>query len=391
MLNEVLVIGAAGKMGRGIALTLLQEMGLKKLANPDESFQLYLVDSNHLALDSVRSFLREHLKKFAEKKINRLRRLAESRPLLVSNSEIIEAFIEGGMDSLWFSKVIPPAKVVFEAISEDIEAKAEIFKNLKADLILTNTSSIPIHILQEKTQSPVIGFHFYNPPQVQNLVELAFAENAPKSVRESAFELVKTLHKQAVVSKDVAGFIGNGHFIREVNAACQLVAELAKTHPLYQAVYMVNKVTGDFLLRPMGIFELIDYIGFDTCAKIASIMSLSPPLFKEIKGGFFHYQNHVPVAVLETPMNQWVKECDQELGPFPEGYAPWKKFPREKTDAYLKALFQAETKGARLAQQFLGESRKIAKKLVEDGVAQSINDVNTVLMEGFHHLYGVPA
>lgn len=380
MLNDVLVIGAAGKMGRGIALTLLQVMALQKLAHPDEEYRLHLTDSNTAALNDVRGFLREHLKKFAEKKINLLRQAAAPFPYLVSNAEIIAAYIEGGMDALWLSKEIPPAKVAFEAISEDIEAKGEVLKKLQAEWILSNTSSIPIHVLQSYSQSPVIGFHFYNPPYVQNLVELAFAEKTPLEVKEKAFELVKTLNKIAVESKDVAGFIGNGHFIREVNAACQIVAELAQTRPLYQAVYMANRLTGAFLLRPMGIFELIDYIGFDTTVKIASIMSLVPPLLKEVKGGFFRYENHEPIAVLGTPFGAWVKECDAALGPTPPA---WKKFPKDQIDSYLKTL-------PPLAQKFLEESRKIAKQLVQGGVAKSLDDVNTVLKEGFHHLYGVP-
>ncbi len=38
----------------------------------------------------------------------------------------------------------------------------------------TNTSSVPIHILDDgaKLGGRVLGFHFYNPPAVQRLVEL---------------------------------------------------------------------------------------------------------------------------------------------------------------------------------------------------------------------------
>jgi 3-hydroxybutyryl-CoA dehydrogenase len=384
MLNEVAVIGAGGKMGRGIALVLLQTMALNKLGSSSERVALHLVDSQKGALEALRPFLREHLKKFAEKKINLLREQAAQNPQMVSNGEIISAFIEGGMDSLWLHTDVYGAKVVFEAITEDLEAKAELFKSLDSDLILTNTSSIPIHILEEKSggRCPIAGFHFYNPAHVQTLVELAFAENTRQTTRDKVYEMVKRLEKTAVEAKDVAGFIGNGHFIRELNFACRMVEELAL--PLDEAVYIVNKISGDYLLRPMGIFDLVDYIGFETCEKIAAVMSrylepLIPPNFKQ---------------VMQKKTAGEVAEWNEVLGPIPEGWIPWKQLSKdpkkgEKVSAYLQALTRGSAFGEVLAQKFLEESQKIGKKLVRDGVASSIDDLNTVLIEGFHHLYGV--
>lgn len=399
MLKDVSVIGAAGKMGRGISLIVLQVMAQSKLIMPEERFTLNLVDSDRKALDALRLFLRDHLRKFAEKKINLLRKLVASNPELVSNEKIIASFVEQGMDCAWFSTEPKGAEIVFEAIVEDVEAKAMLYQQLQAELLLTNTSSIPIHVLQSegRVKGPMAGFHFYNPPHIQSLIELAFPDKVQPGVRERVMELVKTFEKTAVESKDVAGFIGNGHFIREVNEACRLVEELGG--PLPQAVYMVNKITGDFLLRPMGIFELIDYIGFDVCQRIAEIMShylkpLVPPLFKEVQGGFFQYEQTVPVAVMGVPLPQVAKECDEKLGAYPRGYAPWKKLlkdpqKREKVLVYLQALSQETGLGARLAGRFLEESQKIARGLVKEGVAHSLDDVSTVLMQGFHHLYGV--
>lgn len=376
MLSEVSVVGAGGKMGRGIALVVLQEMALQTLSHGKVS-KLHLVDSLMPSLEVLRPFLREHLKKFGEKKINLLRRQAASNPHLVSNAEIITAFVEGGMDCLWFHKEVYSSKLVFEAVTEDIAVKTELFKQLDSELILSNTSSIPIHLLQEKSGRTISGFHFYNPPHTQKLVELAFAKNASQTLREQVYELVKVFHKISVESKDVAGFIGNGHFIRELNFACRLVEELAKSRSLPDAVYMVNKITGEYLLRPMGIFDLVDFIGFDTCEKIAAVMSLPSPKFN------IH------------PTDANAAECDKALGPLPEGYFPWKQLTNdpkksEKVAVYLHSLSRGTTWGGELAKQFLNESQAIGKKLVSDGVAHSLDDLNTVLIEGFHHLYGVP-
>ena len=36
---------------------------------------------------------------------------------------------------------------------------------------------------------------------------------------------------------------------------------------------MVNKVSQDFLIRPMGIFQLVDYVGLDVCQCILEVMN----------------------------------------------------------------------------------------------------------------------
>ena len=49
--------------------------------------------------------------------------------------------------------------------------------------------------------------------------------------------------------------------------------KLAKISSLAEAIYIINKVTQDFLIRPMGIFQLIDYVGIDVCQYIMSVMN----------------------------------------------------------------------------------------------------------------------
>ena len=55
---------------------------------------------------------------------------------------------------------------------------------------------------------------------------------------------------------------------------------------------------------------------------------------------------------------------------------------------YFQQLFKEQTIGAKLAQAFLGKSREIAQHLVDQGVAKSHEDVDTVLKYGFYHIYG---
>src|SRR6185295_15214336 len=98
---------------------------------------------------------------------------------------------------------------------------------------LTNTSSIPISALSQSAElgGRLLGYHFYNPPAVQKLVEVITARNTEPALVELGNELGKLLEKTLVPSHDVAGFIGNGHFIREGLFALERFRELRESWP----------------------------------------------------------------------------------------------------------------------------------------------------------------
>jgi 3-hydroxyacyl-CoA dehydrogenase len=433
-INRISVLGAAGKMGSGIALLLLQEMARVEAENTGtvgKSSRLVLIDSNETALDSLPEFFRTHLTKYAERNINALRRYFEENPKLVSNREMIEYFVNGALNPVRLETQVESAKqskLIFEAVVEDEEVKSKVFAKL-ADLVspetyfFTNTSSIPIHILSKKghLQNRLIGFHFYNPPYVQKLLEVIVPSECNPQLISLAKELAVRLKKTIVFSNDVAGFIGNGHFIREIIYACEKVHELLITHTIPQAIYVVNKVTQDFLIRPMGIFQLMDYVGIDVCQKICQTMSAYLPneLFKSPlidvmiesdvlggqfpdgsqKNGYFQYDKGKRIGIyspnerLYSPFEDFeTAACDKELGDFPKGHASWKHFQRDpdsdnKIQEYLQNLKSKNSPGAELAQKFLIKSAEIAQQLVNEGVTKTVADVDTVLKNGFFHLY----
>jgi 3-hydroxyacyl-CoA dehydrogenase len=84
--GTVAVLGAAGKMGRGISLLLLQELAKQ------EKFSLILIDSNPEALVDLKKYLHTQLLKYAERSINSLREHFRLRNELVDNSDMIETF-----------------------------------------------------------------------------------------------------------------------------------------------------------------------------------------------------------------------------------------------------------------------------------------------------------
>jgi len=435
MLKNVAVIGAAGKMGSGIALLLLQEMTY--LAEKNKCYYvLHLIDTDDRGLHPLRQYLRSNIVKYAEKKINSLRELYQDNAFLVSNEQIIHHFVSRAMEIIRSESSLEDAKnakLIFEAIIEDIPIKAKVFSKLNSicspeTLFFSNTSSIPISVLnkESKINQRIIGFHFYNPPPVQKLLEIIAPPDTHPQLIATANELARRLNKIVVHSQDVAGFIGNGHLIPEIIFACQKARELAKVCPLHEAIYIVNRITHEYLIRPMGIFQLLDYVGIDVAQRIANIMStfhkddtLHDELIDQIhalkiqggqhhdgsqKNGFFSYSVNILNGYYDFDQKKyipfeegdWRTKCNQVLGDFPSTHYSWKTLSkdREKDDKishYLNQLFNGSSQGEILAQEYLSKSFEIADGLVRNNIAANISDVTTVLKNGFYHLYGPDA
>jgi len=434
-LENVTVLGAAGKMGSGILLLTAMEMADLSLKpeNKDRQFVLNAVDISHKALDGVMSFLNAQVTKAAEKKTMLLRKMYEHRDDLIENGEIIRQYVFDVMKVVKPTTLLEAAyesTLVFEAIKEDPDLKVKIFsqidkKNKNAPWYFTNTSSIPIQYLDENAQlgGRVLGVHFYNPPAVQKLIELIQAKTTKPELVEFAQAYAKNLRKKIVPSNDFAGFIGNGHFMRDALHGIAEAEQMADSEgiSLVEAIYMVNKVSQDFLIRPMGIFQLIDYVGLDVCQYIMSVMNphvkdeeLHSPLLDRFiqmgvkggqysdgsqKDGFLKYTKGRPTAIFHPEKKEYVAietfqaACDDKLGPLPQSAAPWKAVnfspdKQTKLDAIFQELKNMNTFGAELAKRYGKRSKEISLKLVSDNVAQSEQDVNTVLLTGFYHSYG---
>ena len=136
-LTHVAVLGAAGKMGSGIALLLLQEMSrleLEQLGKTGSgSYILNLIDVNENSFPLLRLYLRDQLYRYAEKNINTLRTYYAQNRDLISNEEIIDAYVNGALDLVCFDTGTEAAKnayLVFEAIIENVEIKAQVFRTL---------------------------------------------------------------------------------------------------------------------------------------------------------------------------------------------------------------------------------------------------------------------
>jgi len=431
-LQNVSVLGAAGKMGSGILLLTALEMADLSLKpeNKNKTFILNAIDVSDEALAGLMKYLKSQVLKMAEKKTIQLRKSYADRKDLIENYDIIDQYIFDVMRIVRTStrlEVAYDSGMIFEAIKEDPKLKIRILskinsKNKNNPWFFTNTSSIPISQLDEgaKLGGRIIGFHFYNPPAVQKLVEVIKAKSTLKEVEDFALHYAKNLRKVVVPANDMAGFIGNGHFMRDILHAATEVDNLGKSLKFVEAVYAVNRISQESLIRPMGIFQLIDYVGVDVCNYIMSVMApyvtdqeLKSPLLRKLlkagirggqysdgsqKDGILKYEKGKPVAVYNprkkayTMIADFQAKVDNKLGILP--VAPsWKSVVGNKSKdeilvKYFNELKLTQGVGGDLARAYARKSCEIGKKLVETGVALSENDVNTVLLTGFFHAYG---
>jgi len=171
-------------------------------------------------------------------------------------------------------KAVADADIIIEAVPENVEIKkttlAEVDKLAKKDAIIaSNTSSISITELASATKRPekFCGMHFFNPPQLMQLIEIIRGAKTSDETINTIVEVTKKMGKEpVVVKKDVAGFVVNRILIPAMNEAISLVDEgVASPEDIDKAIKLG-------LNWPMGPLTLLDYLGLDTTLAISEVL-----------------------------------------------------------------------------------------------------------------------
>jgi 3-hydroxybutyryl-CoA dehydrogenase len=165
------------------------------------------------------------------------------------------------------------ADFVIEAITENFEAKRELFKRLdgicRPEVVLaSNTSSIPITRMAAVTKRPdrFIGMHFFNPVPVMPLVELTRGRDTSEETLSTTLELARSLGKTPITSLDYPGFIVNRMLVPFVNEAITALTQgLGTREDIDQGAKLG-------LHHPMGPLELADFVGLDTHLYICNVL-----------------------------------------------------------------------------------------------------------------------
>ncbi len=248
-----------------------------------------------IAESAARAGLEVHLFEPWEESLSRSRKqiLASVTKVVVSGKlKAVEG--EALIDRItWTTDLadLGPAEIVIEAITEDAKVKGEMFTRLDqalpdAELIASNTSSIPIAQLAGQTSRPerVLGLHFFSPVPVMKLVEIVIGLDSSPAGVERAGAFVDQLGKSPIHTKDRAGFIVNRLLIPYLTAAVHMYEDgFASREDIDEGMRLGCG-------HPMGPLTLCDFIGLDVIDAVCESLYTEfkrveyapPPLIKRM-------------------------------------------------------------------------------------------------------------
>ena len=290
---EIRTVGVVGcgLMGHGIAQVCAQRGG----------WDVVVIEVSQDALD-----------KGLGKIEKQLGRAVEKGKLEQADADAVRGRITGSLDTA----DLADCDLVIEAITEDLDAKMELWKQLDGvvkdeALFATNTSSLPVADQAAATSRPgqFLGLHFFNPVQVMPLLEVVRGKDTAEATAEAGFAFGEALGKTTVAANDNRGFIVNR----------LLVPFMLDGINAYEAgVGSIEDIDAAMIggaSHPMGPITLADFVGLDTLASIAKVMhdaygeerfGAPPSLQKLVDAGhygrksgrgYYDYSGEKPVAV----------------------------------------------------------------------------------------------
>lgn len=121
--------------------------------------------------------------------------------------------------------------IVIEAIFEDLEAKRSVIRSVEAcvkktAIIGSNTSAIPVTILQAEARVPgrVVGIHWAEPAHITRFMEVIRGDRTTPAVAKRVIALAEKWGKEpTLVRRDIRGFITNRIMYAMIREALYLV------------------------------------------------------------------------------------------------------------------------------------------------------------------------
>lgn len=220
-------------------------------------------------------------KQFRNRIVNdALQATLKGKPSAVYTKDIIKKISTGNIDD--DLPKIADCDWVIEAVIERLDIKQQIFTKIEqyrrpGTLITTNTSGIPIHLMNEGRsedfQQHFCGTHFFNPPRYLRLLEIIPAPHTKPEVISFLMEYGdRHLGKTTVLCKDTPAFIANRVGVFGFMAVFSAMQQLGLN------VDEIDTLTGTVMGRPKSAtFRTGDVVGLDTLVHVAKALPENVP------------------------------------------------------------------------------------------------------------------
>lgn len=242
--ERIAVLGA-GTMGHGIAQ-------VAALAG----YRVAMQDTSNDALNRAVEQIAWSLERFTEKG-----RLSEDEARRAK--ERIHTTVD-------LAEAVSSADFIIEAVPENLDLKLSVFAEVDTlapehAVIVSNTSQFSITRLAATTKRPdrVCGMHFFNPPALMKLVEIARGERTSDETHRLVVETAQRMGKETVTCKDSPGFITTRLIGLLWVEAMRLVEENVASPE------DIDKACRLGLGFAMGPLETADWSGLDVALAIA--------------------------------------------------------------------------------------------------------------------------
>jgi len=157
-----------------------------------------------------------------------------------------------------------PARLIIEAIIEDLESKEQLFRALETvsaedTVIVTNTSTLSPTQIASVLGDPsrAAGVHFFNPAPRMKLVELIAAEQTADSTASGLRSWLEGIGKEVVaVNETPGGIVSRLQLLVRDEAVRMLTEGVASASDIDKAMRLGAG-------WPLGPLELIDLVGVD--------------------------------------------------------------------------------------------------------------------------------
>ncbi|MGW3950232.1 3-hydroxyacyl-CoA dehydrogenase NAD-binding domain-containing protein [Streptomyces sp. NPDC004752] len=175
------------------------------------------------------------------------------------------------------AKALDGADLVIEAVPEQLGLKKTVLGRIEAAvghdvIIATNTSGIPISDMSVDMAHPerLIGMHWSNPPHLIPMIEVVKGERTDPAVQERLVGIVKAFGYEAVVEKEVPGFVENRVLYAVLRECMALVEEGVVSQ---QDMDTCVKWGIGYKLAVIGPMRLVDMAGLDIYQAVATYLN----------------------------------------------------------------------------------------------------------------------